>query len=84
MNKATFSAIVCLCMVTFVLVIVSALEQTEIQQLQEQVKALKDTQDGVDNHLRFVDSDHAKLGQDIANLRQDLDNLRYRNQPEER
>lgn len=82
MNRVVFSCVswlVGVCLLTM-----CVLEQWQIHTLQEQIVALRDTQNGQDIHLQFVDSDHAKLGKDIASLRQDLDNLRYRNQPEER
>jgi hypothetical protein len=51
--------------------------QDKITVLQEQQQVDKELADGMDRHLQFVDSDHAKLGNDLANLRQDFDTHRY-------
>lgn len=60
------------------------LSHTETLQLEERIHKLevqhevdKDLADGMDRHLQFVDSDHAKLGRDITEVRQDLDNHRF-------
>lgn len=51
--------------------------ESKVEKLQKEVDALKDIQDGIDIHMRFLDSDNDRLRRLDYDLRTDIDNLKY-------